>query len=314
VPFLRSYFRRTVLATAMAHLTQEARPPRELSPALPVGVDAVVLRALDKEPGRRYPSGAALSAALAAAVAGSAVPAYTATPAAAVIGRSVPLEAAAGEAIPVTPASRVRPTFARFLGARRLTAGAALLLAGMVRVFALGARAHDAPPLNAAPAPSSTATSENGAARGSGLLRRAIAPRALSTQSPTPTVHVAGTGRLPARRATATPGQDGTTGYVHGTVSNRQTPVPARPRSQISVSTRTRSQTPVSTRTRSQTGVMRTATPPSLSPVRRVAPVTASTPRATRAPSTRLYTGGDGHSHRGGAASSLSERTKRWVA
>jgi len=160
------------LATAMAHLTQEVRPPRELAPELPVGVDAVTLRALDKEPAQRYPSGAALAEALAAAITGG-VPVHTATPAVAVIGRSAPIASAV---MRTSSAPRGRATVARFLGARRVAAGAALLLAGMVSVFAVGARTHDTPPLPPARARVPTTTSESGASRAGSPTRGRRAP------------------------------------------------------------------------------------------------------------------------------------------
>jgi len=54
------------LATAMQHITQEPAPPRAVVPSLPPAVDTVVLKAIDKNPVRRYHSGVALAAALAA--------------------------------------------------------------------------------------------------------------------------------------------------------------------------------------------------------------------------------------------------------
>jgi len=57
------------LATAMQHITQEPAPPRSVVPSLPPAVDTVVLKAIDKNPARRYHSGVALAAALAAIVA-----------------------------------------------------------------------------------------------------------------------------------------------------------------------------------------------------------------------------------------------------
>src|SRR5690348_217572 len=46
------------LATAMQQITQQPAPPRALVPALPPGVDAVVLKALAKNPEARFHSGA----------------------------------------------------------------------------------------------------------------------------------------------------------------------------------------------------------------------------------------------------------------
>jgi YVTN family beta-propeller protein len=66
------YAGRTDVATMYAHL--EAEPPRasELRPGLPAGLDAVIARALAKDPGRRFRSGAELAAAARAALPGGA--------------------------------------------------------------------------------------------------------------------------------------------------------------------------------------------------------------------------------------------------
>jgi hypothetical protein len=44
----------TPIAVGFAHLHQEPRPPRELRPDLPVSVEGAILRALSKEPTRRF--------------------------------------------------------------------------------------------------------------------------------------------------------------------------------------------------------------------------------------------------------------------
>lgn len=51
-------------AVAIQHLTQPPPPPRELNPKLNEATEAVLLKALDKSPGQRYQSGAALMDAL----------------------------------------------------------------------------------------------------------------------------------------------------------------------------------------------------------------------------------------------------------
>ncbi|HLZ20750.1 MAG TPA: serine/threonine-protein kinase [Ktedonobacterales bacterium] len=54
-----------VYTTLVRMLTERPQPPSTLAPQpLPVGVDAVVLRALESDPRRRYPSAGAFSAAL----------------------------------------------------------------------------------------------------------------------------------------------------------------------------------------------------------------------------------------------------------
>lgn len=62
----------TPLATAMQHVTQQPLAPSQLVPTLPAAIDAVVLRALSKDPAQRFPSGAALAEAVTAAAVGAA--------------------------------------------------------------------------------------------------------------------------------------------------------------------------------------------------------------------------------------------------
>ncbi|GFN24009.1 Stk1 family PASTA domain-containing Ser/Thr kinase [Thermanaeromonas sp. C210] len=52
----------TPLSVALKHLQEEPRPPRELNPDLPLALERIILRALAKDPARRYPSAAALRA------------------------------------------------------------------------------------------------------------------------------------------------------------------------------------------------------------------------------------------------------------
>ena len=224
----------SALATAMAHLTQDAAPPRALTPGLPAGVDAVTLRALDKASERRYPSGAALSAALAEAVEDGAVPVYAPTPAMAVIRRGPAPELSGATA--ARAGRRGRPSVARTLGTRRLTATATFLLLGAGTIYAVQGRQHDATSTNtaqAAPAPHAAARGDQPAgdmtARRVGALQ-AVAPRASTTpvaQPPTPlgrparrqmdVAHTATPPGVPAG-TTGTAGAAGTTGSRgHGT-------------------------------------------------------------------------------------------------
>jgi serine/threonine protein kinase len=62
-------------AVAVQHLTQAPPPPRQKNPALPAAAEAVLLKALSKAPSERYPTGAALLAALEAALASAEAPA-----------------------------------------------------------------------------------------------------------------------------------------------------------------------------------------------------------------------------------------------
>jgi len=57
------------LAVAIKHVDEAPAPPSAYNPLVPPAVDAVALRALDKDPARRYYSGAALADALAGAAA-----------------------------------------------------------------------------------------------------------------------------------------------------------------------------------------------------------------------------------------------------
>lgn len=53
---------------AIQHITEEPPPPREINPALSLGVEQVLLRALRKKPAERYQSGAELLSALSQAL------------------------------------------------------------------------------------------------------------------------------------------------------------------------------------------------------------------------------------------------------
>jgi serine/threonine-protein kinase len=54
----------TPVAVAMQHVNTPPPPPSTLNASIPPAVDAIVLKALAKDPAERYPSGAALAAAL----------------------------------------------------------------------------------------------------------------------------------------------------------------------------------------------------------------------------------------------------------
>ncbi len=61
---------RSPAAILYAHLHEQATSPSSLRPGMPPGVDAVVARAIEKDPGERYPSCRALTQDLRAALAG----------------------------------------------------------------------------------------------------------------------------------------------------------------------------------------------------------------------------------------------------
>ncbi|WP_338825363.1 Serine/threonine-protein kinase PrkC [Moorella humiferrea] len=50
----------TPVAVAIKHIQETPRPPREINPDVPPALERIVMRALEKEPERRYPSAAAL--------------------------------------------------------------------------------------------------------------------------------------------------------------------------------------------------------------------------------------------------------------
>ncbi len=100
------------LAVAMKHITDAPAPPSSLNPRLGPAIDAVVLKAMAKDPARRYGSGADLAGAL-AREASSAAPSPTA-PVAANLGPTAPLPT------PVPPRTGLPPT----------VSGAAVAVAG----------------------------------------------------------------------------------------------------------------------------------------------------------------------------------------
>jgi serine/threonine-protein kinase len=100
----------TDLAVALQHLQATPQPPRELNPALPAWLEAVILRALAKDPADRYPDGAALGAALAGG------------PAAARVGAVIAIDATTG--VPLASAARTTSLRLRDLAlTRRLELG-----------------------------------------------------------------------------------------------------------------------------------------------------------------------------------------------
>ncbi|HLF25820.1 MAG TPA: bifunctional serine/threonine-protein kinase/formylglycine-generating enzyme family protein [Anaerolineae bacterium] len=56
------------MAVVVKHITEPPRPPREINPKLPLAVEQVILRSLEKNPGKRYQTAEAMVADLARAV------------------------------------------------------------------------------------------------------------------------------------------------------------------------------------------------------------------------------------------------------
>ncbi|WP_043656482.1 serine/threonine-protein kinase [Nocardia thailandica] len=111
VPFPRS----SPAAVMYAHLHEDAAPPSRANDAVPAAVDAVVARALAKDPADRYQSCGELAGALAAAVAGPAAPAprrsrriaaWSAAAAVVLVAVALTLVLGAGDGEPATSAAR----------------------------------------------------------------------------------------------------------------------------------------------------------------------------------------------------------------
>jgi tRNA A-37 threonylcarbamoyl transferase component Bud32 len=107
------------LDLAMRHISEPPPPPQQFRPDLPPAVAAVILKALAKELGQRYPTGAALLAALEAALQPSPLPAAAPEPLALVPLPSAPAETAGTEPtiqqpvelvpLPPVPAGAIEP-------------------------------------------------------------------------------------------------------------------------------------------------------------------------------------------------------------
>jgi len=102
----------TAVAIAFKQVSAEPRPPSQLNPALPASLDAVVLRALAKDPAQRYTDADALIAALEReretlpAFAGAPAPPVGAVPVVPAYPVSpTPVYAPAGSLLPASPAT-----------------------------------------------------------------------------------------------------------------------------------------------------------------------------------------------------------------
>ncbi len=195
----------TALATAMQHVTREPELPSARKVGLPAGVDAVVLRALAKDPARRYQSGSELTAAFAAAMETSA-PAPTAAE-----GPHAPQAIAA-------PMTRPDPvgagTFPRERAPRRAAGVALLALTGIAGVAAvMGGNRLAAGGAGVTPSGTATMTPPPAAIRQRARAvyvrptRPTIAPTAttVAAATPTPTLRAMATTPLSTSIPTYTP-------------------------------------------------------------------------------------------------------------
>jgi serine/threonine-protein kinase len=204
---------------ALQHVQTPPRPPKDINPALPDWLNEIILTALAKDPAARYPDGAAIGAALAAAPT-TAMPALVRRVAPAVAtaaaGTTAALPAAA--ATVAGPAVRVPPADERRRRRPLLLALVPIALAGLLLLAALARNGNDG-----AGGPPATATNP-----ASGATVPAVAatdtpqPTATPTLTPTPTP-------IPP---TATPQPTATATPVPPTatpVSPTATPVPPTP-------------------------------------------------------------------------------------
>ncbi|MCL6649848.1 MAG: protein kinase [Chloroflexi bacterium] len=223
----------TPVATVIQHITKPVPPPREINPALPPAVEAVVLMALSKDPNERYPSVSAFVDALTLALPGSrSSPGRTPAPvtpppreatvppaAGAAVSPAIPAPASASADVAteraVAPPRRRRWLAASLAGAF-LCAGVALgtgalgLNALGGRIGQLGGRAGQ---LASAPSPTPTLLATLTPARPPAVLPSTDAeptatPTVTSTEPPPPSPTEAPpspTATHPPPRPTATP-------------------------------------------------------------------------------------------------------------
>ncbi len=243
------------LDIAMLHLSESPRPPRELRPELSPELEAVILKAMAKEPQDRYPSGAALAEALNAAVA---VPA-PAPPPKMDEGPSIPEQVELDLTRPAPPPPdipRQEPGEAAPLPDRRgrmVKVGGGLigLVALLALVFVLTrdvweqqkAQEHVASPLSPLAQVSPTSTS---AQPRSGSP---VPTTASATPSPSPT-HTATATPSPSPTQTATPSPSPTkTATTTNTPSATPSAVPVTATAVTNTPQATRSPTPSATPT-----------------------------------------------------------------
>jgi hypothetical protein len=151
-------------ATMYAHTSEPAPALSTVAPGLPLGLDPVIARALAKEPDQRYPSAGDLARAVAAAVAGAALPAQPERTVA--VGRAAPPPpptAVVPEPHPaygygLDPATSVLPPPKRRTGWIALAAVLALLFVGGVVAAVVLLSKNDSTPAPSAPPTRTTAT------------------------------------------------------------------------------------------------------------------------------------------------------------
>jgi hypothetical protein len=113
---------------AQAHLREPVPPPRELNADLPLGVEAIVLKALAKRPEERFQSAGELARALQAAAAPVATP---------VPAKAIPVMSGGSHPPPLEPITRLQPTrdYTPFLIAGLVILVCVGLMSGAVFLF-----------------------------------------------------------------------------------------------------------------------------------------------------------------------------------
>ena len=138
----------TAVAVALKQMREDPTPPHEVEPSIPVGIERVILKCLEKEPPRRFQSVAELAAALRApSVLGSNPAAFTPVPVAATPIRAI------SPILNAPPIVREEPKRASPLAWVLLGAFAVLATLGAMRAKAIWQQAEQVSPPSELPAP-----------------------------------------------------------------------------------------------------------------------------------------------------------------
>lgn len=81
----------TITAVSYKIVHSDPAPPRKINPAVPPGLELIIMRCLEKDPSRRYPTGEALAADLASARAGRELMQTTTMPRGTIVPPSMPM-------------------------------------------------------------------------------------------------------------------------------------------------------------------------------------------------------------------------------